>query len=221
MNWKMILFDLDGTLWDSSRQVAASWTETIKRIAPETGIVVTEDFMHRVMGKVMDEIKELMFEEAEAVVAKDRQDEIYQACSDYETEYVAVHGGTLYPKVGEVLDELSKQCKIGIVSNCQCGYMEAFLQYTGFEKYISDTECFGNTGKPKADNIALVVERNGLQPEDVVYVGDIMGDYEAAVKAGVHFIHAAYGFGTVPEGTEQIRCFEDLLKIRSKKLTRF
>ncbi|MDE6433188.1 MAG: HAD family hydrolase [Lachnospiraceae bacterium] len=213
MNKKMILFDLDGTLWDSSRQVAESWTEAIKRIAPETGIVITEDFMHRAMGKVMDEIKAMMFEETEAVVEKKRQDDIYQACSDYEIEYVAVHGGTLYPKAKMVLEALSKRYKLGIVSNCQCGYIEAFLQYTGFGEYISDMECFENTGRPKADNIALVVERNGLEPEEVVYVGDIMGDYESAVKAGVHFIHAAYGFGTVPEGTERISCLEDLLKL--------
>lgn len=213
MNKKMILFDLDGTLWDSSKQVAESWTEAIRWIAPETGIVITETFMHRAMGKVMDEIKAMMFEETDEVITKERQDDIYQACSEHEIEYVAVHGGVLYPKVEPVLETLSGKYKLGIVSNCQCGYIEAFLQYTGFGKYITDTECYENTGRPKADNIALVVERNGLQPEEVVYVGDIMGDYEAAMKAGVDFIHAAYGFGTVPDGTERITCFEELLKL--------
>ena len=38
-----------------------------------------------------------------------------------------------------------------------------------------------------------------------------MGDYESATKASVDFIHAAYGFGKVPEGTEQILDIEELL----------
>ncbi len=209
----MILFDLDGTLWDSSKQVAESWTEAIRRIAPETGIVITEDFMHRAMGKVMDEIKKMMFEETETVVEQERQDAIYQACSEHEVEYVKVHGGTLYPEVERVLGILEKKYKLGIVSNCQCGYIEAFLQYTGFGRFISDTECYENTGRPKADNIALVVERNGIQPKEAVYVGDILGDYEAAGKAGVDFIHAAYGFGAVPEAVRKIDTFAGLLDV--------
>ena len=45
----------------------------------------------------------------------------------------------------------------------------------------------------KAENIRLVVARNGLQHP--VYVGDTKGDEEAAHAAGVPFVHAAYGFG--------------------------
>ena len=161
---------------------------------------------------IPDEIKKMMFEEADVKVSKERQDEIYQACSVDEIAYVTVHGGEVYPNVEKTLKALSETYRLGIVSNCQCGYIEAFLQYTGFEKYISDIESYGNTGRPKADNIALVVERNGLSPKDVVYLGDTMGDYESATKAGVDFIHAAYGFGKVPEGTEQIFDIEELLE---------
>ncbi|MDO5155161.1 MAG: HAD family hydrolase [Eubacteriales bacterium] len=210
MSKKMILFDLDGTLWDSSLQVAMSWTETIKRVAPETHIVITKDFMHRAMGKVMEEIKNMMFEEASVEVDPIRQEEIYQACSDEEIDYIEKHGGVLYPAVEETLQKLSKQYKLGIVSNCQCGYIEAFLSYTGFEKYISEIESYGNTGLEKGDNIKLVVERCGYSSDEVVYVGDIMGDYQASMKAGVHFIHAAYGFGSVPEGTPYVNAFSEL-----------
>ena len=37
-----------------------------------------------------------------------------------------------------------------------------------------------------------------------------MGDWEAAMEAGVSFLHASYGFGTVPEGTRAIRDIRDL-----------
>jgi phosphoglycolate phosphatase len=54
----------------------------------------------------------------------------------------------------------------------------------------------------------MVVERNNL--DKAVYVGDIMGDYESAMKAGIGFIHAAYGFGTVPAGTPFINSITEL-----------
>jgi len=215
MQTKMILFDLDGTLWDSSEQVAKSWTESIMRVAPETHIVITKDFMHRAMGKVMEELKNMMFEEAEVKVAPERQDAIYQVCSDEEISYIEEHGGVLYPGIEETLKVLSKKYKLGIVSNCQCGYIEAFLSYTGFGKYISEIECYGNTGLPKSESIKIVVERCGYEPQEVVYVGDIMGDYNSSMEAGVKFIHAAYGFGTVPEGTPAIQAFTELVEIET------
>ena len=89
--------------------------------------------------------------------------------------------------------------------------MEAFLDYFGFWHYIKDIECYGNTGKNKGENIRLVVERN--QIKNPVYVGDIQGDYDASKAAGVKFIHAAYGFGTIDEAVPAIHSLDELPKV--------
>ena len=78
------------------------------------------------------------------------------------------------------------------------------------EGYFTDWECSGRTGLPKGENIRLVVERNHLQAP--VYVGDTRLDYEAAQQAGVPFIHAAYGFGTI-EGVTAIHKPVELLEL--------
>ena len=98
-----------------------------------------------------------------------------------------------------------------IVSNCQSGYIELFLKKTGLAPYVTDTECFGDTGMKKAENIRLVVARNGLQQP--VYVGDTKGDEEAAHAAGVPFVHAAYGFGRAVQPEAVIGTFSDLLTL--------
>jgi phosphoglycolate phosphatase len=103
---------------------------------------------------------------------------------------------------------LQEQYHLYIVSNCQSGYIEAFLEYYGFGHYFEDIECFGNNGFPKGDNIRLVAERNQL--DRAVYVGDIQGDYDASCKAGVAFLHAAYGFGTIDTEVPAIQQFSDL-----------
>ena len=114
-----------------------------------------------------------------------------------------------YPNVKSTIKELSKRLPVFIVSNCQSGYIELFLEKTDLKEYITDFECFGNTGKSKGENIKLIIERN--HPENPVYVGDTMGDKESAAYAGIPFIYAAYGFGAVDEADDTINDFKELI----------
>ena len=80
-----------------------------------------------------------------------------------------------------------------IVSNCQKGYIEAFLAAHGLGDFFEDFECSGRTGFTKGKNIRLVMERNRIK--EAAYIGDTLLDYAAAREAGIPFVHAAYGFG--------------------------
>ena len=103
-----------------------------------------------------------------------------------------------------------------IVSNCQAGYIEAFLDYFSFHDLFEDTCCFGDNGKPKGQNIHLLYEKNKL--DAAVYVGDIQGDYDATMEAGLPFIHAAYGFGEIAKPVEKIDTLSDLVAVVGKVL---
>ena len=186
---KGIIFDVDGTLWDSAKPVAESWTLMLERRYPELARIITSDDMYRNMGKTMDAIGADLF----PGLAPDKRDEVMDACMRYENEYLADHPGVTYPNMKETLAALSREYGLYIVSNCQEGYIEALMAACGIASYISDTECFGATGRPKGDNIRLVMERNGL--EKCLYVGDTAMDQEAAGKAGIPFVFASYGFG--------------------------
>ena len=186
---KGIIFDVDGTLWDSAKPVAESWTLMLERRYPELARIITSDDMYRNMGKTMDAIGADLF----PGLAPDKRDEVMDACMRYENEYLADHPGVTYPNMKETLAALSREYGLYIVSNCQEGYIEALMAACGIASYISDTECIGATGRPKGDNIRLVMERNGL--EKCLYVGDTAMDQEAAGKAGIPFVFASYGFG--------------------------
>lgn len=185
-----ILFDLDGTLWNSSLQVVESWNEILETL-PDVDFRVTEESIQSVMGLQMDEIGRRFFQG----LPEARVEEIMKTCVENENEYLRKHGGVLFPHLEEVLEQLSKNYFLAIVSNCQVGYIEAFLEYHRLGKYFQDFESFGATGMSKGDNIRLVCQRNQL--EKAVYLGDIQGDYDSACKAGVPFILAGYGFGSV------------------------
>ena len=201
-----IIFDMDGTLWDSAKAVAESWTEVVAReYTPER--VITEDEIKRVMGLTMDKLAAQIFPE----LSESRRLQLLDVCGREENEYLRTHGAIVYPKVEETLQKLGEKYHLYIVSNCQSGYIEAFLEYYGYGRYIEDIECYGNNGLVKGDNIRKVVDRNRLTK--AVYVGDIQGDYDASMQAGVEFIHAGYGFGTVDANVPEITAFEELPKV--------
>lgn len=200
---KGIIFDLDGTLWDSAQAVVDSWNVVIDSL-PDFHKRITVEDMESLMGKTMDDIAFTYFN----TVSPDRALEILQACMDYENEYLEKVGGILYPQLEQVLTDLSKDYFLAIVSNCQSGYIEAFLKFHKLEQYFDDFECFGNTKQEKDANICLVVKRNNL--EKAVYVGDVMGDYLSTTKAGLPFIWAEYGFGEVPQAKYKISALTQL-----------
>ncbi len=221
---KGIIFDMDGTLWDSAENVAKSWDEAVKAAGYPDKKITTGD-IKGVMGKTMDVIAELLFREFDP----DTRKELLERCCAYENEYLRAHGGVLYKNLRGTMEQLKAMgYGLYIVSNCQKGYIEAFLDYYKFHDLILDTECYGNNLKQKGDNIALLALRNDL--EEAVYVGDIQGDYDATMAASdlffkergkkISFIHAAYGFGTVKEKTVRISQFSELPQIIESVLPR-
>lgn len=204
---KGIIFDMDGTLWDSAENVAKAWNTAIEKSGLSKLVLCTEDIKN-VMGKTMDVIAEIFFPEME----EDNRKQLLEECCKVENEYLREHGGILYEGVEETLKKLKeKGCHLYIVSNCQKGYIEAFLDFYQLWDYVEDIECYGNNLKQKGDNIRLVVDRNHLNA--AVYVGDIQGDYEASCKAGIPFIHAAYGFGTIDAEVPAIHAFTELTEM--------
>ena len=208
---KGIIFDMDGTLWDSAEGVAKSWTEVVNEEYDRARVITTRDIQN-VMGRTMDKIAEVIFPN----LGEEARLELMGHCCKYENEYLREHGGILFPQLEETLKVLKEKYHLYIVSNCQSGYIEAFLDHYGFWNYFDDIECYGNNLFSKGKNIRLVVERNQLT--DAIYVGDIQGDYDATMEAGITFVHAAYGFGTIAQETAKISSFAELPKVAEEIL---
>ncbi len=202
MEKKGIIFDMDGTLWDSAESVAKCWDEVVAKEGINRHIT-TEDIMN-VMGKTMDVIAEIIFPD---VTPAERM-KLLDKCCDAENAYLRDHGAILYPELEEMLSLLKKHYHLYIVSNCQKGYIESFLDHYNFWHFFDDIECYGNNDLKKGANIRLLAARNSLTK--AVYVGDIQGDYEASREAGVKFIHASYGFGNVNANVPVIKNFSEL-----------
>ncbi|MCT2535495.1 HAD family hydrolase [Aquibacillus koreensis] len=201
-----IIFDLDGTLWDSRNTIVNAWNKVVSR-EKQLETPITTDDLKQVMGLPYDEVGRRLLPDLE----QDKQQKVLNACCEMENEYLRRYGGDLYETVEESLKLLFEKYQLYIVSNCQDGYIEAFYTYHKLEKYFQDYENPGRTGLSKAENIKLVMERNALS--DPIYVGDTKGDQQAAKEVGIPFVYASYGFGKVNRCDLVIHKFDQLLEL--------
>ena len=207
MNYESLIFDIDGTLWDSRALVAEGYNIQLEKEGLQH-LFVSAEIFKSLFGKVMTEIADAIF----ASVPEEERYALMERCMDTENRYLyenPCHIG--YPRVKETIAELAKKYRLFIVSNSQCGYPELCMEKLGLTPYIEGHMCFGDTGTSKGKTIRALMEKHNIQ--NCAYIGDTQGDYEATLEANVPFIFAAYGFGQ-PEGyAAKIESIEDLLTL--------
>ena len=102
---------------------------------------------------------------------------------------MAVHGGRVFDGVEQTLAQLSRRFPLCIVSNCEDGYIQCFLQVTG----LGTSPIFlivSATGLSKGAEHPAGGPCNWLQAP--IYVEIWRGDQQAARQAGVPFVFAQY-----------------------------
>jgi phosphoglycolate phosphatase len=205
-----IIFDLDGTLWDSTGCACDIWNRVLEK-HNEISFRMTKEKASQLMGKTMEDIGKIlfpMFDEA-------KRNAVVNEFGTEEVKYLTENGAVLYDGLEEVLAKLHGNYKLYIVSNCQDGYVSAFLHAHKLERYFQDIEMSGRTGQDKGSNIKMIMERNNIK--FAVYIGDTEGDEKAARFAGIPFIYAEYGFGNAVSPDAVITRIKQLPKCIKEK----
>ena len=205
MEFESLIFDIDGTLWDSRALVAEGYNIQLKQ-ENLAHLCVTAEDLKPLFGKVMTEIADVIL----ASIDPNERYPLMERCMETENRYLFENECNIgYPGILETVRELAKKYRLFIVSNSQCGYPELCMEKLGLTPYIEGHLCFGDTGTSKGKTIRTLMEKYHLT--SCAYVGDTQGDYEATVEADVPFIWAAYGFGTPDGYAMKIDRFENLL----------
>ena len=207
MNYESLIFDIDGTLWDSRALVARGYNSQLTKEG-YSHLSVTPEDLKRLFGKTMTEIADILF----ATLPQDARYPMMERCMAAEAQILhndPCHIG--YSGVAETIAKLSENHRIFIVSNSQSGYPQLCMEKMGLTPYVSGHLCFGDTGTSKGQTIRTLMAKHGI--ENAVYIGDTQGDYEATLEAGVPFIWCTYGFGTPDDYVAKIDKFEELLEL--------
>lgn len=207
MEFESLIFDIDGTLWDSRAIVAEGYNAQLKEEGLEQ-FFVNPEILKGVFGKVMTEIADILF----AALPEEERYPLLERCMEQEDRHLHESECRIgYPKVKETLEELAKKHRLFIVSNSQQGYPELCISKMGLDGLILDHLCFGDTNTCKGETIKTLMAKNNIT--SACYVGDTLGDREAADLAGIPFIYCTFGFGQVNHYWKKIDQFEELLSL--------
>ena len=207
MNFESLIFDIDGTLWDSRALVAEGFNIQL-RDEGLAHLCTDVQTLTALFGKVSETIADVLFP---SVPAPERYG-LMQRCMAREQVYLQENECRIgYPKVKETLEILARKHRLFIVSNSETGYPDLCMEKLGIAHLFQGSLCYGLTGTCKGATIQKLMADHDIT--SACYIGDIQGDLEAAEQAGIPFIHCAYGFGTADRCWKSIDSFEALLTL--------
>ena len=207
MKYESLIFDIDGTLWDSRELVAEGFNIQLRKEGFDH-LCMDAETLRPLFGKVMNELADAILV---SIPAPERY-ELMERCMKTEQEYLfANECSIVYPMVKETLRELSKKHRLFIVSNAERGYPKLCIDKLGLGEYIQGHMCFGDTGTSKGKTIRTLMRKHNI--ESAIYIGDTQGDLEACREAGIPFIFCTYGFGQAESYDAKIDSIDELLTL--------
>ena len=208
MTYESLIFDIDGTLWDSRALVAAGYNAQLEKEGL-SHLCVTVEILTGLFGKTTEEIGQILF----ASFPQPERLPLIKRCMQSEQAYLERNASKemAYPKVVETVRALCRKHRLFIVSNCEDGYPQRCMEALGLTDCFAGTLCHGQTGTGKGQTILTLMKQ--FHVENCVYIGDTQGDYEATLEAGIPFIWASYGFGTPAGYDAKINSIDELLKM--------
>jgi phosphoglycolate phosphatase len=185
---KIIIFDLDGTLVDSSVDICHAINYAIegtgiKPVSVERTIQLIGEGISRLFEKLVEAEKS----DADRDMLAARFMEHYNAHLTDNTP--------LYPGVKDTLESLKEYRKV-IITNKRQDASAKILDTLGIAKYFDFIAGSDTTPgkKPSPIPIQFVLEKYGLKPDDAVIIGDSNFDVEAGKAAGIKTIAVTYGY---------------------------
>jgi phosphoglycolate phosphatase-like HAD superfamily hydrolase len=184
---KVIVFDFDGTLIDSNQLKYDAYYK----------LFPLDDFHKRIITEVLGEI----FEESRYVILKEivrrvnsiigNEDELDNRVRELAIKYndIVVDGAKYCkekPGAEEALESLSKKYKLYLNSVTPETSLKDIVTYRKWENFFCDIFGYPND---KASVLLRIIKKEGLNPVEVLVVGDGMSDMDSADKVGCRFFH--------------------------------
>lgn len=188
MKWKGVLFDLDGTIADTSEGIMHAVEYTIDQMGLHS---LSEEKIRSFIGPpIYESLKnEYMLNDDDTKKATDIFRNAYKEKFLYEAR--------VYDGIEELLDNLkSEGIKLGVATNKREDYALMLIEQLGLATFFDNIQGsdYQNTLR-KREIIELCLAKLNLQKSEAVLVGDTIHDYEGAKQSGVDFVAVSYGFG--------------------------
>jgi len=187
-----VIFDMDGTLIDSSAVSPGAYIATVKAMAGQRPVSIED-----VIASIKDVIAAYSIGPAAAMLTHLLGRESTQReVDEYHSRLAAVaHDAAVYRGIRDALDKLRKQVRPAVFSGASVRACRILLGRADllsfFSVVIGGDEV--ESPKPAPDGIHLACERLRVAPSNGAYVGDAPNDLEAARRSGALTVAAAWG----------------------------
>lgn len=183
---KAILFDLDGTLINSTEYIFRAFEYTLKAHGQKP---VPRSKIRRRIGRALTDTYQFLTE------LKDVQD-LFNTHRDFQGKNLKLIKS--YSSVKETIQKLHEQrYKLAVITS-RWSYIKETLEIAGikasqFELIVGASDVQNH--KPHPEPVNVVLQKLKISSDEAVMVGDGIADIEAAKAAGVKSIAVTYGFG--------------------------
>lgn len=208
MKYDLVIFDLDGTLLDTSPGIYNS----VRYAERKLGLARIPD------GRLREFVGPPPKEMYRKIYGLD--DEAALQAAKYHREYgrtKAIYEASVYPGIEDVLKWLkSMNVKLAVSTLKSQKIAETILENFALWNYFDSVAGMDDSeSMTKCQTILKAIEETGIPGNRAVMVGDSRYDLDGAEEAGVDFVEVMYGFGFVrPTGRNRfIRKVSELSNI--------
>ena len=191
-NIKAILFDLDGTLFETAPELAEAVNLMLKDL--EMAELKTNE-IKRFIGRGAEN---LIKQSIEVSSKKDPTPVFANAEKLFAHHYSLISANSLmYEGVEKsIIDLKAKDFLLGCVTNKPAIYTEALMNHSRFGDFMDIIVSGDTTEKKKPDPLPILHALNQLniEPKDAIMVGDSVVDIEARFEAGTYIFTVPYGY---------------------------
>ena len=189
---KLILFDFDGVLFDSKKNMELSWRAVMKKFLIKKNFLNYSLHVGLPFRKILKEL---------GIVNN------YKKIEDFYQKNSIKHINKIkpYPGVIKTLKKFkNKKFFFGIWTSKDFLRVNMLLKKYKLNFNVILTPKKGIRGKPHPDQVKKCLNYLKMSNKEVFYVGDMETDRLAATNAKINFIFASYGFGKLKKNNKKI-----------------
>lgn len=197
--YNTVIFDVDGTLLDSTEGILSSVIHTIE--THKLKKITEEELLSFIGPPIQDSlIKHYGIDSQTAQLYANTFREKYSNGD--------VYNAKVYDGIYELLDNLkNKGCKLGVATYKREDYAKNLIEYFNLDKYFDIVCGSDNFNKlKKQDIICNCLNKLDSRSSDSIMIGDSIHDAIAAENLSIPFIAVTYGFG--------FKSYEDIYKYK-------
>jgi phosphoglycolate phosphatase len=180
---KLIIFDLDGVILDSKKNMSLSWNTVKKKYKLNISFSRYQKYVGLPFYTILQNLN----------ISKKNY---YKIKNDY-TKFSAYHFKKeikLFPKINYILTILKKNYKIALFTSKSDLTTKLVLKNINIKFDYLITGNHVKKGKPNPEGVNKILKKLNTNKKNAFYVGDTKFDLIAAKKAKVKYIHALWGF---------------------------